>query len=232
MSKSNAFIIGRGTEVTVALLQPGVRSEVVPQTITVGATAAAAAATTITVTPLTEPIFASPENPVFLAFEDAVDEGDRFVKVIADAADGATTLTVDPLKRGIAAASRGQYPVKLQARTSADLSTTANDTTTTTFDSSGYVDGIVTSIGYGVSCPGNFLQLDAGFRTCFFAFNEFREVWLTLKLPSPGQGYTSGYIFKGPASVTDAPLADPADGIITANLTFAIRGKLEIEEPA
>ncbi|MGL4622234.1 MAG: phage tail tube protein, partial [Chroococcidiopsis sp.] len=173
----------------------------------------------------------SETSPVFLAFEDAVTGGERFVKVTAPAADGATSLTVAPLKRAIAPASTGQYPVKLQARTSADLSTTANDVTSTTFDSIGFVDGIVASIGYGISCPGNFLQLDAGFRTAFFAFNEFREVWLTLKMPNPGAGYTSGYIFKGAASVTDLPISDPSDGVVTANCTFAIRGKLQIEEP-
>ncbi len=228
---ANQFIIGRGTKVTIALLPNGVREEVVPQTITVGITEAAVNATTIAVTALTEPLVASVANPVFLAFEDAATGGERFVVVTAPAADGATTLTVAPLKRAISAASTAQHPVKLQARTSADLSTTANDVTSTTFDGSGYVDGIVASIGYGLSCPGNFLQLDAGFRTAFFAFNEFREVWITLEMPNPGAGYTKGYIFKGAASVTDLPITDPADGIIQANVTFAMRGKLEVVEP-
>lgn len=228
---ANQFIIGRGTEVTIALLQPGIREEVVPQTITVGATEAAALATTITVAPLTEPLFASETSPVFLAFEDAVTGGERFVKVTAPAADGATTLTVAPLKRAIAPASTGQYPVKLQARTSADLTPTTNNVTSTTFDESGFVDGIVASLEYGLSCPGNFLQLDAGLRTALFALNEFREVWVTLKMPNPGAGYTSGYIFKGAASVTGLPIADPADGIITANLDFSFRGKITTVEP-
>lgn len=229
---ANQFIIGRGTKVTIALLPLGVREEVVPQVITVGATEAAAAATTITVAPLTEPIFASPTSPVFLAFEDAVTGGERFVKVVANAADGATTLTVEALKRAIAPDSTSVYPVKLQARTSADLSTTSNDVTSTTFDSGGYVDGIVASIGYGLSCPGNFLQLDAGFRTAFFAFNEFREVWIALEMPNPGAGYTKGYVFKGAASVTDCPISDPADGVVSANVSLAMRGKLTIVEPA
>ncbi|MGL5870881.1 MAG: phage tail tube protein, partial [Xenococcaceae cyanobacterium] len=173
----------------------------------------------------------SETSPVFLAFEDAVTGGERFVKVTAPAADGATSLTVAPLKRAIAPASTGQYPVKLQARTSADLSTSNNNVTSTTFDSGGYVDGVIASIGYGLSCPGNFLQLDAGFRTAFFAFNEFREVWITLKMPNPGAGYTSGYIFKGPASVTDCPISDPADGVISANVSLEMRGKLTVIEP-
>lgn len=229
---ANPFIIGRGSEVTIALLEPGVREEVVPQTITVGATSAAALATSITVVALTEPLVASVDSPVFLAFEDAVTGGERFVKVTAPAADGATTLTVEPLKRAIAPASTARHPVKLQARTSADITPTANNVTSSTFDQDGYVDGIVASLEYGLSCPGNFLQLDAGLRTALFALNEFREVWVTLKLPSPGAGYTSGYIFKGAASVTGLPIADPADGIVTANTDFSFRGKLTVIEPA
>lgn len=230
MAQSNPFIIGRGSEVTVALLPKGSRASIVEQTVTLGA-AATAAATSLTVAALAEPLSASADSPIFLSFVDAVDETDRFVKVTAPAADAATSLTVAALKKAIAVASTAQYPVKLQARTSADINTNANDTTTTTFDSGGYEDGIVTQIGYGVSCPGNFLSLDAGFRTCFYAFNEFREVWLTLKLPKP-EGYTNGYVFKGAAAVTNCPLTIPADGIVQANLEFKFRGKLDIVEPA
>lgn len=215
---------------TVAKLRPGIRAAVVEQTITTGAVAAAGA-TSLTVAALTEPIYASPTNPVYLAFDDAVEDIDKFVKVVADAADGATSLTVAALGQGIANASTAEYPVRLQARTSADLNTNANDVTTTTFDTGGYQDGIVSQIGYGVTCPGNFLALDAGYRTCFEAFNEFYEVWLSIELPPPG-GYAKGYIFKGPASVTNAPISAPADGIITANFDFAFRGKIDIVEPA
>lgn len=229
---ANPFIIGRGSEVTIALLEPGVREEVVPQTITVGITEAAANAISITVAPLTEPLVASALSPVFLAFEDAVTGGERFVKVIAPAVDGATTLTVAPLKRAIAPASTARHPVKLQARTSADLTPTISDVTSTTFDTDGFVDGIVASLGYGMSCPGNFLQLDAGFRTALFAINEFREVWASLKMPNPGAGYTSGYIFKGAASVTALPITTPADGVVSANLDFTFRGKLIVVEPS
>ena len=230
MPASNPFIIGRGSEVTVALLPKDSRAEIVPQTITLGA-AAAAAASSLTVAALASPLLASATDPLFLSFIDALDETDRFVKVTAPAADGATSLTVAALKKALATASTAQYPARLQARTSASISTNANDVTSTTFDTGAYEDGVVTQIGYGVSCPGNFLSLDAGFRTCFHAFNELREVWLTIKLPVP-EGYTNGYIFKGAAAVTNCPIEIPADNIITASIDFKYRGKLQIVEPA
>lgn len=130
MAKSNPFQIGRGSEVTVALLPVGSRSEIPEQTVTLGA-AAAALANTLTVTALAEPITASVASPIFLSFVDAVDEADRFVKVVAPAAAGATSLTVEPLRRAISDTSTAVHPVKLQARTSADLNTTSNDVTTT-----------------------------------------------------------------------------------------------------
>lgn len=228
---SNAFIIGRGTVVTVAPLEPGVRAEIPEQTITVGATAATVAATTITVAPLEEPLAASAENPVFLAFEDAVDGSDRFVVVVAPAAAGDTTLTVAPLKRAVAAASTAIFPVKLLARTSADIATTAADTTSTTFDDGGFSDGVVTSAGYTVSCGGNLLQLDAGYRTCLYAYQNFREVQIRIQLPNPGAGYTKGYVYTGVASVTDIPVTNPSDGIITNPISLTIRGKMKVEEP-
>jgi len=228
---SNAFIIGRGTVVTVAPLEPGVRAEIPEQTITVGATAAAVAATTITVAALDEPLAASAENPVFLAFEDAVDGSDRFVVVTAPADAGDTTLTVAPLKRAIAPASTAIFPVKLQARTSADIATSTTDTTSTTFDSEGFADGVVTGAGYTISCGGNLLQLDAGYRTCLHAFQNFREIQVRIQLPSPGAGYTKGYVYTGVAAVTDIPTTTPSDGLITNPIALVVRGNMRVLEP-
>ena len=93
MAQSNPFIIGRGSEVTVALLPKGSRAEIVPQTITLGAIGAAAASS-LTVAALASPILASATDPVFLSFVDALDETDRFVKVTAGAAAAATSSSV------------------------------------------------------------------------------------------------------------------------------------------
>lgn len=230
MPASNPFVIGRGSEVTVALLPKGSRAEIVPQTITLGA-AAAANATSLTVAALTRPLLASAADPVFLSFVDALDQTDRFIKITSPANSGATSLTITALKKAMADASTAHYPAKLQARTSASINSNANNIDSITFDSSGYGDGVVSQVSFTVSCPGNYLPLDAGFRTCLFAFQEFREVWLTVKTPVP-EGYTSGYVYKGAASVTNCPLEIPADGLISCNLEFSWRGKIEIVEPA
>ena len=218
MTRSNPFLIGRGSEVTVALLPKGKRTEIPPQVLTVGG-AVSAGANSVSVSGLASAIGGTAQQPfpTYLTFVDAVDESDKPVSVNAPVATGGGSLPTDAVPLAISAGSTAQYPVRLEARTSADLTTTANDTTTTVFESGGYEDGIITRIGYGLSCPGNFLASDAGFRTCFYAFQNFLEIWLSLHLPVPG-GYSSGYIFKGPAAVKNAPLKIPADGIITADL--------------
>lgn len=228
MSK-NKLVIGRGTKVTVALLPDGSRASIAPQVITLSAAAAAQDAN-LSVSALTGPIVASLADPVFLTFE-APDGTDRFVKVVASAAAGATSLTVEPVRLAIPSASIADYPVRLLSRTSVDITPNANDITTDTFENDGYEDGIVTKIGYGINCPGNFLPLDAGYRTCVKAFNEFREVYLSIELPAPA-GYAHGYIYRGVAGVTNAPLKAPADGVISADLDFKTRGKIEIIEPS
>lgn len=228
---SEKFIIGRGTKVHVALLPPGSNTEIVPQTITSSALAAAAA-TSLSVEAITEALTASSAYPIFLSFADAVDGTDKPAKVVANAADSATSLTVATLVKAINDGSTAEYPVKLHARTGVDINPNANDTTTQTFDDDGYETGVVTRLGYGVSCPGNFLSMDAGFKTCFYAFNEFKNnIWLRIELPAP-DGYTTGYVFKGSARVTNMPLNVPAGEIVTCNIEFKFNGKPTIVDPS
>lgn len=223
------FRIGRGTRIYVAKLPEGIRERITRQTLTVATGGATVGATSLPVTALTNAINASADSPVNVLFVNA-NGIETLVSIVATAAAGATSLTVAALPRAIAAASTADYPAKLLARTSAGLSTTANDVTTTTFDTDGYEDGIVSMIGYGLSAPGNFLPSDPGWVTCFEAYNNFQEVWLTLELPPPG-GFTKGYVFDGAASVTNCPIDAPADGIITGNVDFKYRGKINITKP-
>jgi hypothetical protein len=190
-----------------------------------------AAATSLTVTALTAPLAATADDPVYLMFVDAANNTEKLVQVTANAAVGATSLTVAALDAAIANASTAIYPVKLAARTAANLNPNANDIETTTFDDDGYSDGVVTKLGYSISCPGNYLPTDAGYLTCIDAFNNFKEVFLTLELPKP-TGYAKGFIFKGFAAVTNAPLDTPAEGIVQANLEFKFRGKPIITKPS
>ena len=224
---NNPFITGKGTVVRVSPLQ-GNRVAPIAQTITLNG-AAVANANSLTVEALTGKIDTSAELPVYVNFTDA-DGNESLVKITADAIATATTLTVAALDKAIADNATAELPVKLLARTAANISTNSSDTTSTTFDTGAYEDGLMTSIGYGVSCPGNFLSQDAGWRTCFQAFNELKEVWLEVALPKPA-GYSKGYVFKGPASVTNCALDIPADGVITSPVDFKFRGKITIVEP-
>lgn len=227
MSKVPA-VLGRGSKINVALLQPGSTSPIAPQTVTLAA-AAAAAAISLTVEALDAPIAASDQAPSFLSFIDANGE-ESFATVTASAAAGATTLTVEPLRKAIAADAAAEYPARLSGRTSANFEPNIQDQEINTFDSDGFETGIVTKVGYQFSCDGNFLPLDAGVRSCFHAVNNFGSLWVIYSMPVPA-GYTTGYTFKGVAAVTGMPIQNPADNFITANLTFKFRGQPIISVP-
>lgn len=227
MSKVPA-VLGRGSKINVALLQPGSTSPIVPQIVTLAA-AAPAAATALTIEPLVEPIAASAAAPAFLSFVDANGE-ESFATINTNAAVGATSLTVEPLRKAIAISSTAPYPSILSGRTSANFEPNVQDQEINTFDSDGYETGIVTKVGYQFSCDGNFLPLDAGVRSCFHAVNNFLSLWLIYRMPVPA-GYTSGYTFKGIAAVTAMPIQNPAENFITANLTFKFRGQPIITVP-
>lgn len=227
---SQPFITGKGTKVRVALTPGGERIEPTSQTITVSG-AVAANATTVTTDALTADLKASSTRPVFLNFIDPLTGAERLVTVTTDADATDTSLATLAIPLGVADNSTAEFPPRLLARTASNISTNSSDTTTTTFDTDAYEDGLVTSIGYGVSCPGNFLSQDAGWRTCFHAFNEIMEVYLWVEMPVPA-GFAKGYIFEGPASVTNCALDIPADGIITSPVDFKFRGKITITPPA
>ena len=221
MSKVPA-VLGRGSRINVALLQPGSTSPIVPQTVAL-ASGAAAAAISLTVEALEQPIAASAAAPSYLSFVDANGE-EGFATVTASAAAGATTLTVEPLRKAIAVSSTAEYPARLSGRTNANFEPNIQDQEINTFDSDGFETGIVTKVGYQFSCDGNFLPLDAGIRACFHAVNNFGSLWVIYQMPVPA-GYMTGYTFKGVAAVTAMPIQNNAENFVTANLTFKFRGQ-------
>jgi hypothetical protein len=223
------FQQGKGTKIYVSRL--GSAGRVAPSDITVtvdtGGAAAAAAAIPVT-SDLTGDLEASATKPLYLTFVNA--DGTEVLATIT--AIAATELTCLALPAAIEAAATATFPLQLLARTAANISSGSSDTTTTTFDTDGYADGLVTGLNYSVSIPGNFLTQDAGWLTCFSAQNEFDEVWLKVELPAPPSGnYTKGFIFEGAATVT-TNIDDPADGIITAPIDAVFRGKPTITPPA
>lgn len=224
------LVIGRGSHLTGAILPPGSSVEIIPQAITLSA-AEPIGATTLAVAPLTQPLTASVAAPLYLTFSDAVDGGDRPVIITASAAIGATSLTCLPLHAPISNNSIAPFPVVLQARTSAGITTSANDVTTTTFETGFFEDGIVSRVGLTLDAPGNYLPTDSGYKTVQDAFYRPSNIWLSLFLPIPG-GYTTGQVYKGVASVTKCDIKDDAGGIIALDMTFKFRGAPIITYPS
>lgn len=221
------LILGKGSEVVIAPDFEGLRVAPTAQTVTVGTGGAAAGATTVPVTALTEDIFAN----TFLQFRNPTTGAESAVHVTANAVTGATSLTVAALNEPLSAGDTAPTLIKLQNRTTANLGTNVNDITTQTFDTGIYQDGAAVGIGYTVAAGGNLSQQDAAYQQCRYCFNEAIEVYFELRLPKP-LGYARGYVFKGFASVSNAPVDVPADNLVTTPLDFTVRAKLTELYPA
>ena len=225
------FQIGRGASVEVYRLG-GTRVPPTAQTLTVSnaGSPVLAPATTIPVTALAADLEASAELPLYVSFTNT-DGSEVLVEVTAAAAAGDTSLTCTATPGDIDDGATAPIPARLLARTAANVNTNSNNVTTTTFDTGGWEDGIVSMNGMTFSCPGNFLQTDAGWRQCYKGWTEFKNLYLIVTLPAPA-GYTTGYKFAAPCDVTSANIEIPADGIITSPLEFTVRGEPTITDPS
>ncbi|MBD2005616.1 MULTISPECIES: hypothetical protein [Cyanophyceae] len=225
------YEVGRGTKVRVAVLNDCDRVFPESTVFTVATTAVLANATSITVTvaPATTRII---KAPVWLLFEDATGKQVP-VKVTADIAAGATTLTILAPKRGIAIGATAPYPVLLRNRTNANLTSDDAQQDVMTFDNDGWKDQITTMLGNGVSANGYFSSTDPGLKSIMFARENFKELYLELELPKPGcdNTYTKGFVFRGFAGVQGVPIEIPSDNIMNCNLEFKFRGPVTTVEP-
>lgn len=217
------FVLGSNTICKISMLPLGSRVEPVAATPTVSSGAVVKGATTIT---MTGPLAAGVIIPAgtYLNFKDNAGK-EVLIQLSADAVTGNTTLPVFATPEVITAGSTSEFPMKLRGRTNADIGRTGNRVSSVTFDEYGYSDGLTASIEQTVTANGNWSSLDAGYATTEFAFLEKRECWIIVELPKSSDAYIKGRIYKGPGSITSAPLAVPADGIITGNLEMAFGGK-------
>lgn len=220
-----SFYTGKGVKLSIAPLPDGIETEPVAFSATTGATAAAKGATTISLA-TAMPVGAFIPKDAYL---NAVtpDGYEVLVQLNADAKAGDNTLTVRALDERVIAASTIAYPLKLRARTSADLDRSGNRTTTITFDDDAYESGQTTTISIGLNLQGNWSPLDAGYATAEHWFNEgYQQVFFWMELPNPRTTvYSKGKVYKGVGSITSMPLSAPADGIITGNIDAAFNGK-------
>jgi len=230
MAKTPATI-GRGTKIFVAPTQ-GDRVWPEETVITVG-TAPSAAATSITVTispSLTANIFASAGRPVYLNFIQTNGKS-HFVEVTAPITPTSTTLTVKALKEAITVDAIAVFPLLLANRENANLTDDKKESDINVFDNDGYKDSLTAELSKGLTLPGFYSQLDAGWNTCFDAANslDYDEIYVKLELVKP-KGYTKGRIFEFFSSVK-MPFDVPATDIIKTEISLMSRGEIKITKP-
>ncbi len=220
-----------GGKVEVALLPLGSRVEPTRGTITANGAAAKdiTAPASITVDAIASGILI-PANS-YLGFTDPITGKLVSVKVTADAEATDTTITLDVIPETIADNSTAPYPLVLSGRTQADFSMEGNVESIKTFDTLLFEQGRTTSASATIECSGLYLPGDAGLSTVEYAFLNNRQVFVWVTLPKPSSAYSTGKVFKAVCNVSNYPVSMPADGAITADITFTVDGDPIIVEP-
>lgn len=227
---TTSFLLGKGTKLEIAMLPEGSKVEPSPLTLTIGASAVAKDITSPASIPLTAALAAGKLIPAgsFLGFKAPTTGKIVMVQLIEDAAAGDTELVVESIPEEIAGSSTATYPLRLSARTNANIGRSGNRVSSVDFDSGAFETGLTASISQTLEMNGNYLPNDAGFRTTEYAFTNLREVYIWVELPRSSAAYSKGKIYKGFASIGDLPIEIPADGIITGNVSLAINGEMQI----
>lgn len=221
------FVIGKGTQVRVALLPLGDRTTPGDVTLTTAGTETAKDTTSPGVITLAAALGANILIPAgtYLTFKAPTTGKEVTVQLVEDAVTDDSELAVNLIPEGIAASSIAKAPLILRGRTSANLNRSGKTTTSVDFDSAGYADGALTSIEQKIDIPGAWLPTDAGFATVEYAFQELREIYLWLELPKISAAYSKGKIYHGPALIENVGLESKADGIIDGKISVMFAGK-------
>ena len=125
------------------------------------------------------------------------------------------------------------FPLLLANRENANLTDDKTEADIKVFENEGYRDSLTTELAKGLTLPGFFSQLDAGWRTCFQAANslDYDEIYMKLELPKPKiPGYTKGFIFEFFTGVK-LPFDVPASEIIKTEISVMSRGLIKITDP-
>jgi len=223
-------VIARGTEFRVAPSHLCDRVPPQPTTFIV-ATGPIAGATSITITAavgITRKILA----PFFVKFVDAAGNED-FVKVTADYAPAATTLTVAAIPRAIAAAATAAWPPILGSRESADMTPDNITVDINIFENDGWKDSQKTQDGRKIAANGFYSPIDPGWRTVAQADELNEDVWMSVQFPNPENDlYVKGQLISGFWGVEGIPIsAGSVSEIIKSNLSFMSRGPITSTYP-
>jgi hypothetical protein len=221
MTKAFQTGVGDKIKVYVALLPKGSRVAPVDVEVTVSTGGGALATeTSIGVTALSGAI--AKGTPLVFS-------GGTKAYLAADAATGATTLTVEPLSGAIADAETADFIAKtrLLGGTQADLSLGNTTTDVLVFeDPGGYNDGAVTGSSWSISWSAQELLDDATFEAIEYNArnaNSGQEIYIWHESATP-TGATTGRTYHGPSIIEGFDMSRPSDGLLTYSCTFQGRG--------
>lgn len=229
MTKSFLTGVGDKVKVYVALLPKGSRTAPSDVTVTIDTGGGGTATDTeLGVTALSGAI--AKGTPLTFS-------GGEVVYLNADAAAGATTLTVLPLTGTVADAETATFTAKtrLLGGTQADLSLGNTTTDVLIFeDPGGYNDGAVTGSSWSISWTANELLDDTTFDTIEYNArnaNSGQEIYIWHESPPP-TGFTTGRTYHGPAIIEGFDMTRPSDGLLSYSCTFQGRGTPNFDYPA
>ncbi len=229
-------LLGRGTKVYIAHLKKGDTAEplltpTAPTTLTVTGTSAITKASTsipVSVSP-TWPSGAVIPAHTYLLFTSATGK-EVLVKLTSDFTGG-SSVSVEATPADIAASSTAQYPLRLLFRKTASVNREVTTVDVTDFDQAGLKRTIATVLGYGLTLEGDYAPLDPAYATIEYMIQNFLNTYAWLQLPIPSADYQTGRTYKGVFALGNAPLQNPADNLITANVEIKSNGGLVIVDP-
>lgn len=196
--------------------------ETYPATQTVTLTAEIAAAA---LTAAVEALDVAIPAGTFLLFE-STGQVQRMVKVTANAAVGATSLTIAANPRLVATAATAEFPSRIWDRSNVDIDQSASSETVNTFEAGASGIRVSGSIERSVSIPGFWRPHDnPGYAMADEAFSSGNAIFFGIKYPAPS-GATKGIEKRFRGIVTSMPIANDSAGLIAGDIEIEISGAI------
>jgi len=224
-SGSRLFDLARATTFTAA----GTATS--PGTLTVGSvTSTAAPAKGATTIALVAPALSDIQTGNVLMFIDTTG-GEYLARVSAVAVAGATSLTVSALDEAIPDGATAEFPIYIWNRTDTGISRKYNIAKAVDYNTGSASDGIADTADKSMAAPGNYYNKNAGYLTVRFAAELGYEVILERRFPPPSAKYSTGDTIWTAALCSDRSDQAPANGFVSADLSFEFLGEEHIIDP-
>lgn len=194
---------------------------IVDEILTVATGGALKGATTVTITTgLTNKMYKGQA----LTFYNPTTKVETLVELNADAAPGATSLTVRALAKALTAGDKAEFPVNVWDRSSNDLDESSNFSGVSgNNDDRGGQNGTITGGDFSYSINGRFHYENAGAATMRYARPNGLKCWFKRQLPNTNSNfYTTGPAEQFYGFVTQRATPAATDGNVEEN--FSIQG--------